>query len=78
MNYDYNKIYYSLNGFYKPEYDDLFPEEIAHKYLKRKEELYNKGKFKEAEYLLFARENVNTMTGFFKDKQGKRYDNRQT
>ena len=73
MNFDYNKMFYSLNGYYQPQYDDLSPEEIAINYLKRKQELYRrKKKMSEAEYMLFASENVNLIIGFFKDKQNKR------
>lgn len=73
MNFDYNKKFYSLNGYYKPEYDDLSPAEITTNYIIRKESLYRrKRKTDDAEYLLFAKENINLLVGFFKDKQGRR------
>jgi len=73
MQYDYSKIFCSLTGFYQTKYDELSPYEIAHLYIQRKEQLYAKKGVKEAEYLLFAKEHTNTIIGFYKDKQNKRY-----
>jgi len=72
MEYDYNKIICSLAGFYKPEYDELCPEEITRLYLERKQKLSNRGKMIERMYLQFAKRNINMIIGFYKDKKSKR------
>ena len=74
MEYDYNKIICSLAGFYKPEYDELCPEEITRLYLERKQKLSNRGKMIERMYLQFAKRNINMIIGFYKDKKSKRYN----
>jgi hypothetical protein len=75
----WTKIYYSLTGFYKKDYDKIDPEEIYNLYIRRKEynithkhPTQNKNKVAlqyDIAMLGFAKQFKNTIIGFFRDKQ---------
>lgn len=73
----FSQLYYSLNGFYKPEYDSYHPEEIYNLYLKRKEVLLkgNRNEYKMTKDSMLQKMAIkfeSTCIGFFRDKQDKR------
>jgi len=74
-------LYYSLTGFYQPEYDNILPEDIYMAYIERKRKLINARQnkhanqekpYKDQELLKAAIRWEETCMGFFKDKQNKR------
>ena len=75
-------VWYSWNGFYKPEYDSMLPESIYELYVDRKYHLINSRKptkdknwerlLKDKEMVEFTSQHKNMAIGFFRDKQAKR------